>query len=112
MFGFLATQKPFETLAAGCDGEVTVPFADAAGRTFVEVRTVVCTEDAETPALLPDAALENAAPTGQTPTYAPDETLLEKIRTSIASRSARLKALCAGAAEINRFAVEKRPYRL
>ncbi len=95
MFGFLATQKPFETLAAGCDGEVTVPFADAAGRTFVEVRTVVCTEDAETPAMLPDAALENAAPTGQTPTYAPDETLLEKIRTSIASRSARLKALCA-----------------
>lgn len=95
MFGFLAAQKPFETLAAGCGGEVTVSFPDAAGRTLADVRTIVCTDDAETPATPPEAAVENAAPTVQTPTYEPDETLLEKIRTSIASRKARLKALCA-----------------
>ena len=95
MFGFLAAQKPFETLAAGCGGEVTVSFPDAAGRTLADVRTIVCTDDAETPATPQEAAVENAAPTVQTPTYEPDETLLEKIRTSIASRKARLKALCA-----------------
>ena len=95
MFGFLAAQKPFETLAAGCGGEVTVSFPDAAGRTLADVRTIVCTDDAETPATPPEAAVENAAPTVQTPTYEPDETLLEKIRTSIASRKACLKALCA-----------------
>ena len=95
MFGFLAAQKPFETLAAGCGGEVTVSFPDAAGRTLADVRTIVCADDAETPATPPEAAVENAAPTVQTPTYEPDETLLEKIRTSIASRKARLKALCA-----------------
>lgn len=95
MFGFLAAQKPFETLAAGCGGEVTVSFPDAAGRTLADVRTIVCTDDAETPATPQEAAVENAVPTVQTPTYEPDETLLEKIRTSIASRKARLKALCA-----------------
>ena len=95
MFGFLAAQKPFETLAAGCGGEVTVSFPDAARRTLADVRTIVCTDDAETPATPQEAAVENAAPTVQTPTYEPDETLLEKIRTSIASRKARLKALCA-----------------
>ena len=95
MFGFLAAQKPFETLAAGCGGEVTVSFPDAAGRTLADVRTIVCTDDAETPATPQEAAVENAAPTVQIPTYEPDETLLEKIRTSIASRKARLKALCA-----------------
>lgn len=100
ILGYAATEKPFEALlSASSDSASPVEFPNAAGRTVFRIRKIVCADETQAEETEESEKTEETGVASKTDeparVFAPDEALLERIRTSIGQRTERISSFAA-----------------